>query len=318
MKRNGPSLRRSPLPQVVCLATVVAAFPALSASGAETLDELVAPAAHAQVLGTGYGFCEGPAADAAGNVYFSDGKNNTIHLYRPGRSVEVFVDDSLDANGMMFNSAGELVVCEGAAFRVVAFNVKSKQKRVLVGGGARQFNEPNDLTIDFSGGFYFTDPNYRHRGQQRLKKEEVYYVATDGTVRKVSDVCLKPNGILLSADQKTLYLADCSGKIIYRYDVLGPGQLANETKWLELEGHPDGMTLDAEGNLYIACGRLGVVIYSPTGKKIGTLGTDRGIDYASNCCFGGPDFRTLFITSRDKFLGIAMKVQGLKPLPARK
>ncbi len=288
-----------------------------TARSEESLDDLLAPGVQATVLGTGYGFSEGPAADTAGNVYFSDGKNNTIHVYRPGKGVEVFVDDSLDANGMMFNRAGQLVVCEGAAFRVVAFDVRTKKKQVLIGGEPRRFNEPNDLAIDSTGGFYFTDPNYRHRGQQRLKKEDVYYVASDGTVTRVSDVCIKPNGILLTPDEKTLYLADCSGKVIYKYRVLGPGRLANQTKWLELDGHPDGMTLDAKGNLYIACGRNGVVIYSPQGKRIGTIGPERGVPYASNCCFGGPDFRTLLITSRDKFLGIPMKVQGVKPLPAR-
>lgn len=305
---------RSVSPWIVLLMAV--SFTA-TAWGAESLDDLLAPETQATVLGTGYGFSEGPAADAAGNVYFSDGKNNTIHVYRPGRGVEVFVDDSLDANGMMFNAAGELVVCEGAAFRVVAFDVQTKQKRVLIGNGPRQFNEPNDLAIDSTGGFYFTDPNYRHRGQEQLKKEDAYYVAADGTVTNVSQVCVKPNGILLSADEKTLYLADCSGKVIYRYDVLGPGRLANQTEWLQLEGHPDGMTLDALGNLYLACGRSGVVVYSAQGRKIGAIGPDRGVPYASNCCFGGPDFRTLLITSRDKFLGIGMKVQGVKPLPAR-
>jgi gluconolactonase len=73
------------------------------------------------------------------------------------------------------------------------------------------------------------------------------------------------------------------------------------------------MTLDEHGNLYIACGRAGVKVYSPQGKEIGVI----AVGYASNCCFGGPDFRTLFITSGDKFLGIKTKVTGLKPLPLR-
>jgi len=284
----------------------------------QEFEELVASGAQAQVLGSGYGFSEGPAADAEGNVYFSDGRNDSIYVWRPDRGVELFVADSTDANGMMFNHAGELLVCEGAAYRIVAFDIESKQKRILVGAGARQFNEPNDLVIDEVGGIYFSDPNYRHRGQETIKKEMVYYVAPNGSVTVVSEVCRRPNGVLLSADSKTLWVADNAERVIYRHRVLAPGKLAEAERWLELEAHPDGMTLDSLGNLYIACGRAGVLIYSPGGKKLGMIDQRFGVPYASNCCFGGPEFRTLCITSRDKFLGVPMRVKGHLPWPARK
>ncbi len=284
---------------------------ALAATGAELAD-LVDPAVQPEVLGQGYGFCEGPAVDGAGNVYFSDGRNDRIHVYRPGRPVEVFHGESLDANGMMLNSKGELVVCEGAAYRVSAFDVATGAKRVLVGGGPqREFNEPNDLTIDRQDGFYFTDPNYRHRGQPAIRKEDVYYVAPDGSVRVVSTVCQKPNGILLTRDNKTLYVADNGGRCIYRYDVVGPGRLTNETRWVELDAGPDGMTLDEHGHLYVACGRAGIRVFRPDGTAVGTILPDT---YASNVVFGGPDLKTLFITSRDRFLGLRMKVRGIPSL----
>jgi len=94
-----------------------------------TLDQIIVPDTQPQVLGTGYGFAEGPAADADGNVYFSDGQNDSIHIWRPGRPVERFVSDSTDANGMMFNVRGELYVCEGAAHRVVAFDIPTRDRR---------------------------------------------------------------------------------------------------------------------------------------------------------------------------------------------
>ena len=211
---------------------------------------------------------------------------------------------------MMFNRRGELVVCEGAADRIVAFDVKTKQKRVLADQiDGTHFNEPNDLTIDRHDGFYFTDPNYRHRGQKTVMKEDVYYVSPEGEVTRVSTVCKKPNGILLSANGKTLYLADNGNKLIYRYDVLGPGRLAAETRWIDLGAGPDGMTLDEHGNLYVACGRAGIKVYSPDGKPLGVI----AVPYASNCVFAGRDFKTLHITSADKFLSIKTKVRGLSP-----
>jgi len=283
----------------------IAAFP---------LSDLVEPGVKAVVLGTGYGFSEGPAADAVGNIYFSDGQNDSIHFYAYGRPVEVFVDDSLDANGMMFNRNGNLVSVEGAAFRIVEFDMRTKEKRILAQGiDGKRFNEPNDLAIDFENGFYFSDPNYRHRGQETSMKEDVYYVSKDGEVTRVSTVCKTPNGVLLSADCKTLYVGDNGGTNIYKYDVLGPGQLANERVFVNDAPGSDGMTLDAEGNLYITCGGRGVKIYDKAGKHIGTLDADYGVPYASNCVFGGPDFSILYITSRDKFLGIPMKVKGQLP-----
>jgi gluconolactonase len=285
-------------------------------SAQTSLDEIVEPGEQAVVLGTGYGFSEGPACDAEGNIYFSDGKKDTIHYYAIGGEVEVFVDDSLDANGMMFNQQGELISVEGAAYHIVAFNVETKEKRVIVSEiDGTHFNEPNDLTIDATGGFYFTDPNYRHRGQETVMKEDVYYVAACGTPTRVSTVCVKPNGILLTPDNKILYLADNRERKIYRYDVEGPGKITNETLWIpDLGAGPDGMTLDDAGNLYIACGRAGVKIYSPDADLIGVLDGEYGVPYSSNVCFGGPNFDTLYITASDQFLGLATRTTGLPAL----
>jgi gluconolactonase len=281
---------------------------------AEQLPGLVAPDIRPEVLGNGFGFTEGPAADRRGNVYFSDGRNNSIYYWEPGKPVALFVNDSTDANGMMFNSRGELFVCEGAAYRIAAFDVATKTKRILCSEiDGRHFNEPNDLAIDFHDGFYFSDPNYQHHGQPTVMKQDVYYCAADGRVSRVSTICHKPNGVLLSADDKTLYVADARGQVIYRYDVLGPGRLANERLWIDhLGANPDGLTLDEQDNLYVCCGQAGLRIYDRDARPIGQIAV-----HAANCCFGGPDFRTLCVASVDKFLGIRTKVTGLKPLPVR-
>ena len=281
-----------------------------------TLDQIISPGTEPQVLGTGYGFCEGPAADGRGNVYFSDGKNDSIYFYQPGRPVELFVDDGTDANGMMFNGRGELYVCEGAAYRIVAFDVKAKTKRVLADEiDGVHFNEPNDLAVDRHGGFYFSDPNYQHRGQPTVMKQDTYYCSRPGKVTRVSTVCFKPNGVLLGPDDESLYLADSRGQCIYKYDVAGPGKLVNETLWIDkLRANPDGMTLDEHGNLYVCLGRAGLKIFTPQGEPIGAI----EVPYASNCCFGGRDFTTLLVTSADKFLGIPTKVVGIKPLCLRR
>jgi gluconolactonase len=279
-----------------------------------TLDDIIAPGTVPEVLGGGYGFTEGPAADQHGNVYFSDGQDDSIYFWEVGKPPVRFIDDSTDAIGMMFNAEGELYVCEGAAQRVVAFDVRTKGKRVLCSEiDGQHFNEPNDLAIDFSGGFYFSDPNYQHRGQPTVMKQDVYYCAKEGRVTRVSTKSFKPNGVLLSADDRTLYVADARGQVIYRCDVAGPGTLANERLWIDrLGANPDGMTLDEHDNLYICCGKAGLRIHDRAGAAIGRIAV-----HAANCCFGGRDFRTLCVASADRFLGIRTRVAGLEPLPLR-
>jgi len=276
------------------------------------IDDLIAPGTEPEVLGSGYGFTEGPAADARGAVYFSDGRNDSIHCVEPGKAPVLFADDSTDANGMIFNTRGELVVCEGAAGRVVAIDVETLKKRVLCReiGGVR-FNEPNDVAADPHDGFYFSDPNYQHRGQPTVMKQDVYYGTCEGQLSRVSTVCFKPNGVLLSADAATLYVADARGQRIYRYDVTGPGRLENETLWIDrLGANPDGLTLDEHGNLYICCNRGGVLIYGRDGQPVGRLDVR-----AANTCFGGPDFTTLMLASGERFLALPTKVTGMRPPP---
>lgn len=350
-----------------------------------TLDDIITPGTRPEVLGQGYGFTEGPTADRDGNVFFSDGQNNSIHRWQPGDCpdfrgdcpnsrlsengivplalpglppITLFTDDSTDAIGMMFNAAGELYVCEGAAYRIAAYQVPSgplcpwERARVRARGDedtaasssspsqnpslprpakrilcseidGQHFNEPNDLAIDFHGGFYFSDPNYQHHGQPTVMKQDVYYCANSSSgadipvchrhVTRVSTVCFKPNGVRLSADDRTLYIADARGQRIYRYDVTGPGQLSNERIWIDrLAANPDGLTLDEHDNLYICCGKAGLKIYDRAANFIGQIDV-----HAANCVFGAPDFRTLCIASQDKFLAIQTNVTGMKPLALR-
>jgi gluconolactonase len=279
-----------------------------------TLADIVPAGAKPEVVGSGYKFCEGPTPDAKGNVYFSDGDRNSIHFYEVGKPVRLFVGDSSGANGQKVNAKGELYTCEGSAFRVVAFNVATKQKRVLCSEiDGRHFNQPNDLTIDHLDGCYFTDPDYGCPRDKLPMKEDVYYCSPAGKVTRVSTVCTQPNGILLTADEKTLYIADWLGKRIFKCDVLAPGKLANQRKWIDAGGEPDGLAMDEHGNLYAACGGGGVRIFSPSGKFIGAI----RVKYASNVCFGGKDFSTLYITAAHEFLALKTRVAGVKPLPAR-
>jgi gluconolactonase len=175
---------------------------------------------------TGFKFVEGPMADGKGNVYFSDLGANKIYKIDSDDKLSVFSDKLNGPNGLMFNIKGELLACEMGAGRVVAFDVDSKKMRVVADTyEGKGFGGPNDLVTDLQGGVYFTD--YRlAKGKQ--DKMGVYYVTADGKVTRLVDDLRSPNGIIMSTDEKILYVIPSSGPDIYSYPIESPARLAPE------------------------------------------------------------------------------------------
>src|SRR5262249_21733658 len=145
-------------------------------------------------LHTGFTFTEGPAADAEGNVYFTDIPNQRIHKVDTAHKLTTFREKSNHANGLMLNAKGEVVACEmdGA---VVAISPDGKSRRVLAEKYmGKRFNAPNDLVIDRQGGVYFTDPAFRAPMPLPQGKTAVYYVSAAGKLTRLIDDLPNPNG----------------------------------------------------------------------------------------------------------------------------
>jgi DNA-binding beta-propeller fold protein YncE len=193
-------------------------------------------------------------------------------------------------------------------------------KRTVVANkfGARHFNKPNDLWIDPKGGIYFTDPQYGNNFHIVQDGQHIYYILPDRskTIRVIETGegkgFVKPNGIVGTPDGKLLYVADIDGRIVYRYNIQPDGTLTGKHPFAS---HPvDGMTIDEQGNVYLTAlnqeDRNHVVIYNPEGKEIERIRIPEG---PSNVCFGGKDFKTLFITAHTGFYAIEMNVRGVNP-----
>jgi gluconolactonase len=158
------------------------------------------------VTGT-YQFAEGPAVDANGNVYFSDINAGKISKWSPDGSVSVFVSGLNMPNGLAFDKSGNLIACEGGAGRLISIDPQEQITVLADQYDGQRFNEPNDLWIDPQGGIYFTDPVYQLKQVQA--GEDVYYLSPDRQqVTRVIDDLVRPNGIVGTADGKTLYVAD--------------------------------------------------------------------------------------------------------------
>ena len=255
-------------------------------------------------LAKGFKFTEGPAADDRGNVYFTDIPNERILIWTIGGELKIHREKSGSANGLYFTATGSLLACEGGARRLTSQSPKGKIKVLTDAFGGGKYNSPNDLWSDKWGGVYFTDPRYGSQDGKEQDGFHVYYISPNGKlVTRVIGDHVKPNGIIGTSDNKTLYVADAGGSKIYAYSITGPGNI--HKKRLFCASGSDGMTLDHLGNLYLTTGS--VHVFNSTGKDLGKIEVPEG---PANVTFGGKDYSTLFITARTGLYTVKMKVHG--------
>lgn len=258
-------------------------------------------------------FTEGPAADTKGNVYFNDIPNNVTYKIDSEGKATVFRKPSGHANGLMVNQKGELVSCEMDG-RITATDLKTKKTRVLAAKyEGKRFNAPNDLVIDKQGGVYFTDPLFRAPKPLPQGTMGVYYISPEGKVARVVESLPAPNGVILSPDEKTLYVIPSRSKKMRAYAVKAPGKLGKERVFCELRQKKkggnsggDGLTVDVKGNLYITSG-LGLQVFTPKGKFLGIIKLPQ---QPANVTFAGKDNKTLYVTARSGVYTVEMPIRG--------
>lgn len=257
----------------------------------------------------GLTFTEGPAADANGNVYFTDVQASRIYRSDTRGLLSVFLPNSSACNGLMFDQAGRLIACQRDQRRIIAIDpTTTNVSPVATAFGGNPLIGPNDLVVDSTGGVYFSDPNFA--SGQVGATQSVYYVSSAGLVSQVANNLVRPNGVLLSPDERTLYVlltvSTPPGRLM-SYPILGPGVLgAPVTNSIPDAG--DGMTIDTSGNLYLVQqNQRQILVRSPLGA---TLGTITFPEAPANCTFGGPDMKTLYVTARTSVYVCPMATAG--------
>lgn len=272
----------------------------------------IGPKGEVRKVAGDFAFTEGPAADADGNLYFSDIPNNRILRLSASGDVSVFVEPSGHANGLMVHG-GRLLACQMDG-QLASIDLKTKEVTAICKtyNGTR-FNAPNDLVINRSGGIYFTDPRFLAPEPWPQGKEAVYYRAADGTVTRLLDDLPAPNGVILSPDEKTLYVIPSLQKEMMAYPVIGRGKLGEGRVFCTLEQPEgrdntggDGLTVDTQGNIYITSA-LGLQVFDPQGKQLGII---RFPEQPANVTFGGKDYKTLYVTARTSLYAVDMEVKG--------
>ena len=286
---------------VLLVISALALFPLPSSVGA---DDVAVTFGTPVKLGEGFGPIEGPAWDRKGALYFSSLSDGKIYRWSKEKGAVLFKQLEGGCNGLRFDAAGNLLVCQPRGRRVLRITPTGKHEVVVDRYKGGRLNSPNDIWIAPDGGVYFTDPRYGKGGELEQDGLYVFYLAPDGKtlVPMIKDL-EKPNGIVGTADGKKLFVADPKAKKVYSYIIGKNGTVANRK--VVADRGCDGLTVDEHGNLYLS-GKV-VEAYSPQGKVLARLEPPAGV---SNLTFGGEDGRTLFCTSRAGIFAITMNAQG--------
>ena len=300
MERSRRRRRAAPGAEIALIACLACGT---AAAGAQP-GAPVAPGARVELLASGFGFVEGPAAGPDGALYFTDIPNERIHRWTADDGVTIFRERTGRANGLRFDRDGNLIVCEMGNRRVTAIDPQGNVRTLADRFEGRRFNSPNDLWIDPKGGIYFSDPRYGSTEDQEMRGHHVYYVTPDRrAVRRVTDDLERPNGIVGAPDGGRVYVADHGAGRTYVYTPAADGALTD--KRLFVAQGSDGMTMDAHGNVYLT--GQDITVYAPDGGAVGSIAVP---ETPANLTFGGPEGTTLFITARTALYAVEMAVGG--------
>ena len=298
---------------------------------APELDALIAPNTRVEKVAEGFHWSEGPVWKD-GALYFSDVPENKLYRWQPGdAAAKVFLQPSggMEAtpafqepgsNGLTLDGKGRLVLCQQGMRRVARLEPDGTQVPLVSAFEGKHFNSPNDVVFARSGDLYFTDPPYGLKGLndsplKELKLNGVFRVKPSGEVTLLIDDLTFPNGLAFSPDEKTFYVgvSDPKAAKIYAFDVKADGTLANRRVFFDAtplvspdrKGLPDGMKVDARGNVWSA-GPGGVLVLSPAGKHLGTILTHQP---TGNCAWAD-DGSTLYITANMFIACVKTLVKG--------
>ncbi|HSJ05643.1 MAG TPA: SMP-30/gluconolactonase/LRE family protein [Longimicrobiales bacterium] len=333
MSAPGTTYRRLSL--AAALAALASALPGgLAAQVVRDAAGIFPDGAVAEVIFADGVFTEGPAMGPDGLLYFSDitsparSGNQAGYIWRldpATRHAEIWRSPSGMSNGLAWDGEGRLVAAMGANFggrAIVRTDLRTGRSVFLAGlYNGRSLNSPNDLVLDAAGRVYFTDPRYVGHEPVEQPVEGVYRIDTDGSVTRIIDDAGKPNGVAVSPDGRTLYVASSEWPVrtgfnaVLAWDLGDDGSVSNIRTLIDFrpDAGPDGMAVDVDGNIYMArpSADPGVYVVSPGGDELAWL---RLPDNPTNVAFGtGEHARTLFITAGPRVYAVPTSRSGFHP-----
>lgn len=279
-------------------------------------------------------FTEGPTVYNDGSVFFSEMRADRIlRNYPDSGRWEVFREEARGSNGLIFDKQWRLVACEFTPPQVTRTNLETGEVEVLADSfEGKRLNHPNDVTFDSQGRLYFSDRPEANPAPDQTAVHAIYRIDPDGSLHRIlsePDI-QKPNGLVISPDDKIFYLIEAHpdeghARMIRAYDLAEDGTVSNMRVFHDF--YPgrsgDGMTIDSEGNLYVAAGlnrrrgssetldtKAGVHVFSPAGELLEFYAVEE--DTITNAAFGGDDMKTLYVTAGKTLYEIRADVAGTR------
>ena len=280
---------------------------------------LIDRAATVERICTGFRFCEGPIWNPREQcLYFSDMPGDVRRRWSAEDGTVEVRNPSNQCNGMTYDAAGNLYVCEHATSSLVMETPDGARQVLATHWAGKELNSPNDVVVRSDGTIYFTDPTYGRmpvfglERKQELDFQGVYRIASGGFLHREANDFDQPNGLCFSPDETTLYVNDTTRAHIRAFDVAPDGALSHSRVFAEQigtgdyeEGVVDGMKCDEHGNVYVT-GPRGIWVISAQGKPLGVI---RMPEIAGNLNWGR-DWTELYCTCSTSVYRVRTKVRG--------
>lgn len=307
-------MKRSILTAAISL--LVTAAQAQNALVTPAIEGVVGVGTKIELIKEGFEGTEGPLGLPDGSLLFTETQANRITRIAPDGTLAAFLENSNGSNGLALRPNGELVSVQTVRASVGIVYPADKARTLVDEFEGKPLNRPNDLVADSKGGIYFTDPGARPPAGQPGPLTAVYYVSPAGKVARIDQGIERPNGIQLSPDEKTLYLANTGGEYIFAYDVAADGSVGKRRNFAKLAGFEqtengpssgaDGLAVDRQGRLYVASS-VGVQVFSAKGEPLGVIALPKS---PQNIAFAGKDKKTLYVVGRGAAYRIALLAAG--------
>ena len=260
----------------------------------------------------GFQFVEGPVWREGVGLLFSDLSANKAYRWTPETGAVVYLNPSGNSNGLAYDAQGRLLLAQTGFRRIARRDSSGMVTSLAASYGGKKLNSPNDIAVKSDGSIFFTDPPFNiPLGQAKeLTFSGIFRISPSGTLQLLDSTLSEPNGICFSPDETKLYVDNSSQRVIYVWDVLNDSTIANKRPFasMSLAGYADGMKVDAPGNVFCT-GPLGIWVFTPDGAVIDTILVP---GQTSNCNWGEPDGKTLYITSGSSVYRIRLETTDVK------
>lgn len=285
---------------------------------------VIAGGTRVEVIKEGFQGTEGPIGLPDGSLIFTETNASRITKIDKDNNISTFLEGTNGSNGLAFDAKGRLISVQTTPgqTRIGAIYPKGAEAVLADGFEGKRFGRPNDLTVDKKGGVYFTDPGPNAQPGAAPAAPPlppaVYYVPAGGRAIRIAEGIERPNGILLSRDEKTLYVNNTNGEHLLAFDVRPDGTVTNRRNFARYDGvtktatgvnsGADGLAIDDEGRVYVAAS-TGVQVFSAEGQLLGTIPLSRA---PQNLAFAGAGKKTLYVVGRGAAYKVQMLASGFK------